>query len=290
MRGIGSGGLQNGAGGVVWAVRGDYLAELAAAPVVSGVEPVSESSGLTFAHQIEQTSLRRVRCGAATFTYSRTLPLAALFAGSDDRLGLQQLAMSASYSAGLGSEVEFEVWIDEETGASIAIPGGQRLQTNSAGECQADLSDEVQMIIAAAPIGATDPIQRAQQVEAISTAFGAATLGRFEYPLIPDPASTYVMAMNRADGFVVRRRGFVSNRPAGNIESVYSDYLFVTHMTRGNRYYGVASLRRGFVSNLVAAQSCQIAPQGQPCLAEKAKYVTWSTSAVAVHLATIPPI
>jgi hypothetical protein len=95
--GIGSGGLQDGAGGLVWAVRTSYLPALAQAPVIAATAPLRRSSRLVFADQAPQATVRQQRCGTFTLSLARTVPLATLAQTSDDQMGVRQLLSVIEY-------------------------------------------------------------------------------------------------------------------------------------------------------------------------------------------------
>lgn len=290
VRAIGSGGLQNGAGGVVWALRADYLNELTNAPETAAVQAADHNSGLSFAYQSEQNSLRKVRCGSSNFTFSRTVPLSVLYETSDDKVGLQQLAAVSNMAELAAGAVRYDVWVDADTGASVTVPAGKHLVANTDGTCSAAVSAQVDMIITALPVTGSTAVEKYQQVQAGSSGFEMSLSSKFQTPLMTDPSYTYLAPVTRADGFTVRRAAYVRNSPGSTMNELRSDYAFVTHMTRGSRYYGIASLRRNFVVDLAKYQACAAAPQGRGCKAIKDSFRDWSISAVAVHLATMPPL
>lgn len=289
VRAIGSGGLQNGAGGVVWAVRADYLDELAAGPAITSVAAEPEDSNLRFAHQRPQSDEKSVTCGTAVFVYSRSLSLADLYVSSDDKMGLQQLAVTANTSLGSSVGERFDIWVDRDTGASLAVPAGRSISVGDGGRCEVEASPHVRMAIQATDTPATDPAKRQMQVQLASVTFEAWLASQAEGPYATDPSFSYVMPMQRPDGFVVRRVAYFRNSPV-SLSSVQVDYAFVTHMARGNRYYGVASIRSGLVVDVNNMQSCGVNPNSSTCVTEREKFRDWSRSSLAVHLATIPPI
>ncbi|WP_429593051.1 S1 family peptidase [Sphingomonas zeicaulis] len=290
VRAIGSGGLQNGAGGIVWALRADYLGDLASGAVITTVEAVESVSGLSFAYQEVQSTVRRATCGAATFAFSRTLPLTALYETADDKLGLQQLAVVANNADFVTGTAAYDIWLDEENGASIAVPTGSLLVATGGEQCVVNVSPEVQMRITATDLPSTNEFIRWQQVEAAATAFTQSVASQFAIPLMPDPGFTYAMPLNRpSDGFVVRRWAYSRMSPGYRMNEVNSEYLFITNMARQNRFYGIASLRRNFLIDILTAQNCQVRPDADGCSNLRQHFMHWSASSLAVHLATIPP-
>lgn len=289
VRAIGSGGLQNGAGGVVWAVRADYLAELAEGPEISAVAAEQDNSTIKFAYQQAGGGTHAVNCGPASFVFSRTSSLADLYLSSDDKTGLQQLATGANITLGASAVEKFDIWVDRLSGASLAVPAGKQIVAGDGGVCTVAVAPHVEMVVQVNDIPSPDPMLRQQQVQLASMSFETWLAGKASGPLATDPGSSYHAPMVRPDGFVVRRAGYFRNI-AVSLDTMQPDYVFVTHMARGNRYYGVASMRRGLTVNTNNMQSCSVTPNGEACMSEKVKFQGWSRSALAIHLATIPPI
>jgi hypothetical protein len=68
------------------------------------------------------------------------------------------------------------------------------------------------------------------------------------------------------------------------------DYVFLNHMARGSTYMGVAGLRREEIVDMQKAQACQFTPGTPACEAIRQHFKPWIEAALAVQLATIPPI
>jgi hypothetical protein len=263
--------------------------DLASGTQVTVIEPIDEASGLSFAYQDAQSTLRTAKCGAASFAFSRTVPLADLYETSDDKVGLQQLTAVANNLEFTRGAVKYDIWLDEETGASIAVPAGRPLVPSGDGQCVVNVSQEVQMRVTATNVPSPWDYVRQQQVEAAANAFTWSVFYQFEEQPFPDPGFTYPTPLLRPDGFVARRWAYARNAPGDTIGEMKSEYLFITNMALGNRFYGVAALRRNFFVNIPTSQACAVQPSGQGCAALVERFKDWSASAVAVHLATIPP-
>ncbi len=287
--GIGSGGLQNGAGGLVWAVRASYLSALAAQPTTSAVAPPIRTSGLAFAYQPEQGSVSSVACGDLSFNKSRSVSLSSLYDGSDDRLGLQQLTSGMGIKQQELPSIIFDIWIDSDSGASVALPQGVVLR-QSGEKCIASLTNGIEMVVRGFKVDGDTVPTRQQSVQFASLTFEQSLAKTFNSILAPDLGFTYLSPIFRPDGFVVRRAGYTLTRPTQNWGVLESDYVFTTHMSRGNRYIGIATTRRNFLLDNNAMQTCAQAPQGAPCLSVQKPFRVWANSVLAVHLGTMPPI
>jgi hypothetical protein len=284
---IGSGGLQNGAGGLVWAVRTRYLPTLREQPQISAVAPLSRPTGLVFADQAPQASVRQQPCGTFTLALTRTVPLSVLSQDSDDPLGMQQLLDTIGASLDENGRDRFDVWVDPQSGAAIPLPAGTRLQNGPAG-CIAILSPTVGFNIVAFRADEDIGVPVNAQVQSASMAFEQ-VLGSSFPGLVSDPAFTYRTPVVRPDGFVANRKGASRNFQV-SADLAQSDYVFLSHITRGNTYVGISAIRNNQQFDIRTAMACAPDPRAPACAEFRASLRNWALAAAAVHMATIPPI
>lgn len=284
---IGSGGLQDGAGGLVWAVRTTYLPLLQQQVEITSVAALRRPTGLVYADQAPQAVVRTQRCGSFTLSLARTVPLSELSKDSDDQRGLGQLLNTIGASLDERGQDRFDVWVDLESGAAIPLPEGTRLTTGPVG-CVAVLSPFVGFNIVTVRADEGTPQAQAMQVQNASVAFEQALVAGMP-GLTPDPAFTYQIPVSRPDGFLANRKGAGRNFQTGP-GLVQSDYVFLTHMTRGRTYVGVSAIRMNMQFDMNRAMACGQNPRDPQCDDFRASLRDWARAAAAVHLATIPPI
>jgi hypothetical protein len=280
---IGSGGIAEGAGGVVWAVKASYLKQLGRSPHITTFADTGHSSGLSFSYQTEQTHVPSLTCGNILLHRSRNGSLSTLSGGTDDLLGLQQLELTFAITPIELDALEFEIWVDDKSGTAIAIPEGTTLRSDG-GDCSAHVGPGIDILVTAAE--AQTPLQ----VQIASVAFEQKLAGYFREKLGPDPSFSYLSPRARTDGFVDRRVAYGAFAPLNQAGTFRADYAFVNHIARGSTYVGVAGLRRELVVDIQKMQLCQQQPAASECEALRRSFMPWARAALAIHLATIPPI
>lgn len=283
---VGAGGLQDGAGGIVWAVRARYLPLLRAAPPVA-TAVLARSTRFAFADQAPQARLTQVSCGSFTLTRSRTVPLSVLQRDTDDPRGLAQVLASAGPSLRADGADRFDVWVDLASGAAIALPERTALQPAPLG-CLATVSPTVGVGIVTHRAQTGTPAAQQAEIQQVSLAFEN-SLNQLLPGLVPDPAFTYRLPLQRADGFIVNRKGAARQLPMGP-NLVQTDYVFLTHMTRGATYVGVSGVLMNQPLRIDEAMVCGRGQALPACAAFHATLADWARAAVGVFLSTIPPI
>jgi hypothetical protein len=281
---VGSGGIAEGAGGVVWAVRAQYLQQFASAPHVTRIAAQRQASGLSFSYQTEQTHVSSVSCESLHFRRSRSAPLTELTGGTDDPLGLQQLEFTFGTIATDLSTVSFDIWVNDESGAAIAVPAGATLTPDTNG-CTAHIGPGVDLFIT------VDRVSSAMDIQSASVSFEQQLASHFSNPLAPDFSYSYPSPRARADGFIIRRAAYGANIPLPQAGmAVRADYAFVAHMSRGQTYIGIGGTRQNTIVDVQKAQACQMKPGDADCAAMRRAFVPWAKAALAIQLSTIPPI
>jgi S1-C subfamily serine protease len=285
---IGSGGLLDGAGGVVWAVRADYLTELATAAPATTMAAPAGTSGLTYAYQTQQAAVSTIGCGVGRLQKSGTIAIENL--STDDMLGLQQLsAVTGFWQDPNARRSRFDVWVDAGSGATIVLPERSVIRRTSSTNCEATIGAGIYIEITIAQTDTSSEVANANSRQAISLAFETSPWLYRQYGMLPDQQWTYPSPRFRPDGFGVRRAAYLVPGPPPDYTNVRSDYMFVTHMFRGNRYVGVAAMRRDFFVNPQAPQYCAAQPYDPNCQQEALRYKPWAKAVVATHLATMTP-
>lgn len=284
---IGSGGLQDGAGGLVWAVRTSYLPALQQQGIITSVAALQRTTGLVYADQAPQAVVRTQQCGSFTLSLARTVPLSTLSRDSDDQRGLGQLLNTIGASLDERGGDMFDVWVDLASGAAIPLPRGTVLHNGPVG-CIASLSPTVGFNIVTVRAEGDDQQAQQMQVQAASVAFEQALASGLP-GLVNDPSFTYQVPVTRPDGFIANRKGASRNFQISP-DRVQTDYVFLTHMTRGQTYVGVSAIRMNMTVNMREAMACGQNIQAPNCASFRADFRDWARAAAAVHLATIPPI
>jgi len=281
---IGSGGLQDGAGGIVWAVRASYLPSLLQQQPINSVAALARSTALTFADQAPQAVLRTQQCGSFKLSLARTVALSELADTSDDPRGLAQLLATIGSSLSRSDADRFDVWVDIQSGAAIPLPAGTQLQQGPVG-CVASVFPNIGFNIVTIRSDAATPSGQGAQMASVML---ENTINMTFPGLTPDPSFTYTAPLVRRDGFIATRKaaGRSFSEPTGRNQA---DYVFLTHMTRGDTYVAVAAFRT-VVMDSAQLQYCQTNFSAQGCPGDAAHMHAWAMAAAAVQLATIPPI
>lgn len=154
--GIGSGGLQQGAASISWAMRARYLSLLA---ISTDAMPPAGTAGSLFAVVSrtvaagQPTPPQGVRCGASTLTYRGKRSLAELTGAAGAEVPTAKLARLEA--GAVPAATLFDVWVEPVSGAAAVVPHGAVL---TAGDdfCHADAGPKVSLLIRLEPLPA-DP-------------------------------------------------------------------------------------------------------------------------------------
>jgi S1-C subfamily serine protease len=141
--GIGSGGLQQGAASISWAMRGFYLDQLLAS---TDSLPSGGTAGSLFAYAVRSapaadvahaTPPPTILCGQLGLTSLGTRRLSQLAVTADSRNAVQQVAQDEQVSPADLAAAPYQVWVEPRSGAAVVLPAGLDLQSGKA-VCQAD--------------------------------------------------------------------------------------------------------------------------------------------------------
>jgi Trypsin-like peptidase domain len=146
--GIGSGGLQQGAASISWAMRARYLTELASSKDTT--LPAAGHSGTLFAVMVQaQTTAKTepppgVQCGAFKLAFRGTRPLAELIETGGAALPTNTLAKLGEDPAVAASS--FDIWIEPNSGAAAVVPQGASLVPDKS-FCRVEVGPHVRLLV-----------------------------------------------------------------------------------------------------------------------------------------------
>ncbi len=276
VAGVGSGGLESGTVGISWAVRADYLNSLTNAPAYAGGYHQPGQRNLFSAPEDGQ-AVTSVRCGSALFYKTKTRSLKELISTADDPSGLFQLTATSGMSMLELNNVQFDIYSEPLSGASIALPTGSILSARG-DECLAQVAQGVRLRLSSAL--ASTPLQVQEKSLAFEGRFPAQATGLY---WVPDLSFTYIAPISRVDGLVVRRKNGVGFAPGGNAPR---GDTFETLMARGSLFVGFEVLNTEF--DPPKYQSCLRNPQAPQCTQTAAVFQRWVAAVLGVHLSTFP--
>jgi hypothetical protein len=272
--GIGSGGLENGTVGISWAVRAHYLNDLKNGPTVSTLPLQTASPSTLFSAPIAGKAASQVRCGDFGFAYAKTRTLADLLSSADDIPGLLALANTAALPSQQIQSIKFDVYAEQTSGGSIALPKGAHL-IQSGHNCTVSI-DSLDVVVSSSRVGNQFDVQT-------KSATFDAEFDSHGLMWGPDPGFTYLAPIFRADGLVVRRKNAVGFSAAG----VPAADSFETLMTRGNVFVGIRVTNLNY--NPMLFQKCRMYPATSQCPSVNALFKLWVATALGVQMSTFPP-
>jgi hypothetical protein len=274
---IASGGLKNGFVGVSWGIATRYLAELAAAPTADAAGEVRLSQ-LFFAQPVQpEARADGVTCGALTLTRVRTATVAELLPGSDNQLGLLQIAESFGKSLPDVEGIAYAIYQHLDTGAAVAVPAELELQAQGA-HCRVTGADgRIEMRVSAAEVGSMVDAQ-VQSVQ-----FEERLRPLLLQIIQPDVAFSYVAPFTRPDGLIVNRRSFVALDP---FQAQPPKHLFETLMARANAFAGIATINHNY--DVQGINYCQFNRHLPPCADLMGLWDAWMRMVLGTHLSTFP--
>ena len=200
---------------------------------------------------------------------------------ADDTLGLIQLAGTTGLQGEELMKLSFDIYAEPESGASVALPAGARLESTTQG-CTAQLAPGVRIRLSSAAVGNPFDVQR--ESIAFEAQFPLAATGLY---WIPDPSFTYMAPINRPDGLIVRRKTGVGF-PLGSLpgQQPPTGETFETLMSRGTLFVGVEVLNTRFSPPTYSR--CLQAPQSGDCPQVNRDFRRWVASVLGIHLSTFP--
>lgn len=277
--GIADGGLEEGAVGICWGIPGSQLAQLMA----SNVKRTPNATRLNelFGADLVASVGEAVGSRANGLRKLRTRSFAQLSESADDGLGLAQLTQF--FSMFNPSQFNYDIYQNEATGASVALPAGATVNTEKdfivARTDQPDL--KIQMRVS--------PMADKNRIQAASVRFerditGVDLLGTV---VQQDPAWSNLQPVQRGPLLVWRRAAMVGQSSGGFPEP--RSYLFEAIATNGRGFLGVAAINEDVArSTLELEQKC--APNGSDpsCSRVYARRRVWAQMVLGVQFSSFP--
>lgn len=133
--GIGSGGLQQGAASISWAMRSEYLRQLPGS--TDALPGTGEASSLfayaTSAQPVAETGTLpagppTVTCGGLSLVFRGTRTLDALMATAANARAVKRLAAEYKVSLPDLASAPYAIWVEPKTGAAAVVPPGAKLE------------------------------------------------------------------------------------------------------------------------------------------------------------------
>ena len=131
--GIGSGGLQQGAASISWAMRGFYLEQLLSS---ADSLPSGGMAGSLFAYAMQSAPAQgavhasappTTMCGKLGLTSRGARTLSQLAVTVDTRNAVQQVAQDEQVSLADLAALPYQVWVEPQSGAAIVLPARTRV-------------------------------------------------------------------------------------------------------------------------------------------------------------------
>lgn len=275
---IADGGLQNGAVAISWAIPVKFLNQLLASSESLPAAGLQSRNHLLFSAEAEAKNLGEITCANQTLTKLRTVPFPIAAATADDPRGLLQLVQLFSVDP---SSFVFDVYQHLPSGATFVVPAGVALSRAPNGDCVSLLaSRQVELQLT---LGLAGSLLEAQSV---ASQFEQSLSAGDQQHWMVDPQWTYLMAMPRFDGMLVRRRAYTHMRAT---PVPFPDgYLFETLATRKNVFIGSAAMYASPPGFLQRLNACRFSPAAPGCNDARAFAADWVLSVLSIQLTTFP--
>jgi hypothetical protein len=277
VSGVGSGGLENGLGGISWAIRAEYVTELNNAPAYAKNRTAAPKQIFFSA---ETPAGEGVRCGERTLRLLKTRALGELIPSLDDPLAYAQLASTSGLPQAEIEGFRLDSWVDADSGGVVAVPAGTQLKAGNSW-CSGFLENgalEVRVIAAKA--------ENIIQVQSKSVAFENSVVGDGGLAWIPDPSFSYMTPRTRADGLVANRKSFLGGTMVPGFGPQVRAASLETLLYRPDVLIGILVINRQY--NPPLYQSCAMAPNQGNCAAVLRSYRVWAAAALGSNMTTFP--
>ena len=177
--------------------------------------------------------------------------------------GLIQLATVSGFDTERLQTIPYNVYVEAESGAAVAIPTGMSLRSQGS-ECHAGAPDSVSIrVIASRVAGPLD-------IQTISVQFEQ-SFDQHGLVWFPNPAFSYLSAMQRPDGLVTNRKSGI-----GSDRNSVRGLTFETLMARATLFVGIQVTYIGV--NQALWTQCMALPLSEPsCKVFHFQYDQWAT-------------
>lgn len=274
--GIGSGGLENGAAGVSWAVVAAYLKQFKTASPFTPTRTLPYAKRIFFSTEEGFSGKRSITCGDLDFVYLRRGTVEQFSRSTDSPAGLIQLASAAGLSSNEVSTIPLDGYVNPESGGTFVLPAGSSL-TQEGTMCRVSLSQGDFMWIASAR---TNSPMRTQQ---ITVGWEQTWSQKVPVTWVAEPSYSYLAPYTRtSDGLIVNRK--TSNGYEGMTPKALA---FETLMLRGDSVMGIIAMNQTF--DPLRHRECLSNPTFPSCSQFKADYLNWSAAVLGTFLSTFPP-
>ncbi|WP_394787471.1 serine protease [Rhodoferax sp.] len=276
--GIVDGGLENGAIGISWGIPASHLQQLAQSNVSK--LPGATRNAALFAADLQADVAPTQSLGSFGLTKLRSRTYQQLAATADDQLGLAQLTQF--FQMFNPNAFRYDIYQDLVSGATVAVPEGAQItqQGNFIVVRSGDprMSMKIQLKSVSGPNEAIAQARVFEQ-QLLEPGNGVAVL--------PDPAWTYVQAMQRFGITTIRKawnRAVVRN---GMLQP--EKYYFETLATNGKSQLGVAAVNNdsSYATNQMEAACMQGLADGR-CAALVRSRETWARMVLGVQFSSFP--
>jgi len=281
---VADGGLKHGLTEDSWAIPAEDLAALESSSDPLTKMPQQQST-LLFAATPVASQGPTVQCGGGSFKHTKTVSYSDVLLTADDPHGLQQLVAVSRVDP---STLAFEVYQDDQTGATVALPESEMLTANANNDtCIARSSGGGVITVVKAIDTSNDLTGRSAAVK-----FETQIMG-LNLTWVEVPAFSYLQPIPVAGGALSQRRDWVRYVPfPGTMQLNFQQYdaqQFETLALRGKILLGVVAQNIRWNPQIVATQqSCAVNPNASPVCPQALQDLRdWITSTLAVHLSTM---
>ncbi|SDP81114.1 Trypsin-like peptidase domain-containing protein [Rhodoferax sp. OV413] len=276
--GIVDGGLENGAVGISWGIPASHL-QLLAQSNVSKL-PGSTRNAALFAADLQADVAPTQALGAFGLTKLRSRTYQQLAATADDQLGLAQLTQM--FQMFNPNAFRYDIYQDLVSGATVVVPEGAQLAQQ--GNFIVVRTDDARMSMKIQLKSVSNPQQAIAQAQVFEQQLLEPGNG---VAVLPDPAWTYLQAMQRFGVTTIRKAW---NRAVYRNGMLQTDrYYFETLATNGKSLLGVAAANNdsSYATNQMEV-ACMQGLADARCAALVRSRETWARMVLGVQFSSFP--
>jgi len=291
-----AGGLKAGASTASWGWPGSSVEDLLASNDATNedvrVTNVYYSQEEMAVVATAERAGKHLRCGRLNFTFHGRKGFDEVSQGADDMQRVAYLLQAFALSQRDLDKMEFDIWVNSESGATAVAPAGYELTRNgSVCTAKSPTRPFVQVIWAAPAVGYAGIDTQSKYFEL--TVMAPRVRSGFQYYIDPH-LTTFQTGTNaagphfRPNGMVFTRKGFINLiQPAPHLETVHSFETLVAH---SDTFLGVGVINDD-VNQLI--EGCHRQPDmysKSVCSDAKAHMQEWAHFVLATQLSTYPAI
>ena len=281
VSGVGSGGLENGAAGISWAIQSDYVATLTAAPLYASARTSTAPKQIFFSAETPSSpGASGVRCGERVLTLLKTRPLGQLIPSVDDPIAFMQLASTGGMPMSQIGGFKLDSYVDADSGGVVALPAGTQLTAGTSFCKAANAGGALEARVFAASAGSL------MEAQSKSTVLEQSLAGDSGLYWARDPSFTYPAPHQRADGLIANRSAYVGAALTGVTMPAVKAAAVETIIFRPNVLIGIVVINRQYNPPLYS--SCAVSPGLPNCNNVLQFFRLWATAALGANLSTFP--